>query len=149
MTSAVPPYNASEIRAALLTVAGRDKYRQFLVALNGPCQAKGRLYFWQELLWGKAQERLGIRVSNFKEVSALFRICHVHDVELQQDRVPVVYGTYQVTGSYIEAMEASFPYANDVFHGPCREEREKARQVLFCSLCRTEKKRWESLTASR
>lgn len=132
-------------RQALLDVAGPEQYKRFLAELNGRCQSKQRLFYWQETLWGHAQERLGVRIADFRTISALFRYCHVHGHELEPQMVPVVYGTWHFTGSYIEAMETSFPYANEVFLGPCWHESPTSREVFYCPDCREAKARWKAL----
>ena len=138
--------SAESARHALLEVAGPEQYRRFLLALNGRCQGQGRLYFWQEVLWQKVEQQLGLQAADFTYISAVFRYCHVHNQELQPQMVPIVYGTYQGSGGYIEAKEQSFPYANEKFHGPCWQERPTKREVFFCQGCRESKSKWVALT---
>jgi hypothetical protein len=135
----------SAARQALLDVAGPEQYEKFLAELNGRCQSKQRLLYWQEVLWNRAQEQLGTQISDFQVIAALFRHCHVHGQDLEPQVVPVVYGTRQLTGSYIEAMESSFPYANEVFLGPCWREAPTSREVFYCQACREATARWEAL----
>jgi len=135
----------SVARQALLGVAGREEYQRFVAELNGKCQFKGRLLYWQEVLWDRAQEQLGSHITDFQAISELFRHCHVHGQDLERQVVPVVYGTRQYTGSYIEAKESSFPYANEVFLGPCWHEPPTSREVFYCSACREAKARWVQL----
>lgn len=132
-------------RQALLDVAGPAGYKRFLAELNGRCQSKKRLFYWQESLWDQVQARLGRQIADFETIAGLFRQCHVHTSELERQVVPVVYGTFQLTGSHIEAMEASFPYANEVFLGPCWHEPPTHREIFYCPDCRTAKQRWEAL----
>lgn len=134
-------------RETMLTSFGQDRYKKFVAAMNGRCQYKGRMFFWQEEMWNVVQKQLNVRISDFNIISGLFRHCHVHGDDLQQERVKVVYGTRKMTGAYIEALESVFPYANEVYFGPCWQEPPSHQEVFFCEACREEKKRWQALAA--
>lgn len=134
-------------RQTMLAAFGQDRYKKFVAALNGRCQSKGRMFFWQDEMWEEVQKQLKVRISDFKVISELFRHCHVHGDDLEQELVRVVYGTRKLTGAYIEAMESIFPYANEVYFGPCWKEPPNHREVFFCNGCREGKKRWQELAA--
>ena len=133
-----------EAREAMRSTFGAERYTKFVSELNGRCQAKKRLFYWQESMWNEVQKTFGIRITDFEEISNLFRHCHVHGSELKTESVPVLYGTRQLTGKYIETMESLFPYANTVFLGPCWHEPPTERQVFFCEQGRKAKEEWES-----
>jgi len=96
------------VRNTMLATFGPDRYKKFVVELNGRRQPKRRMFFWQEEMWNQVQELLGFRINDFATFTGLFRYCHVHDEELLPELVPVVYGTRQATGTYIEVMETEF-----------------------------------------
>lgn len=131
------------VRNTMFATFGPDRYKKFVVELNGRCQPKRRMFFWQEEMWNQVQELLGFRINDFATITGLFRYCHVHDQELLPELVPIVYGTRQATGAYIEVMESEFPYANEVFFGPCWQEAPTRREVYFCNACRAAKKLWQ------
>jgi hypothetical protein len=132
------------VREVMRSAFGDVRYKNFVAELNGRCQSKNRLFYWQETMWNQVQTTLGIHVTEFETISSLFRHCHVHGPELEKELVPVLYGTRQFTGSYIEALEAFFPYANNVALGPCWHEPPTEREVFFCERCREEKAKWEA-----
>ncbi len=145
---AMDELDAPLARYTMLVTFGPDRYKKFVADLNGRCQSNGRMFFWQEEMWKQVQAQLGVRITDFKTVTGLFRVCHVHNEDLQQELVPVVHGTRQSTGSYIEAMEAMFPSSNEVLLGPCWQELPSHRQVFFCKACRVANKRWQELGAN-
>ncbi|WP_426341351.1 hypothetical protein ACN9MZ_06180 [Pseudoduganella sp. S-14] len=130
-------------RDTMLATFGPDRYMKFVVALNGRCQQKRRMFFWQDEMWNQVQEQLGVRINDFSTITGLFRFCHVHNEELRQELVPIGYGTRQATGNYIEAMESKFPYANEVYFGPSWHEKPKHCEVYFCDACRAAKNLWQ------
>ncbi|GAA5162135.1 hypothetical protein GCM10025770_12510 [Viridibacterium curvum] len=131
-------------REAMRSAFGAERYAKFVSELNGRCQAKKRLFYWQESMWDQVQKTLGTHITDFEEVSNLFRHCHVHGSELKSELVPVLYGTHQLTGKYIDTMESLFPHANSVFLGPCWHESPTERKVFFCELCREAREKWEA-----
>jgi hypothetical protein len=135
-----------DIRAAFECELGSDRYREFLTKLHGTCEAKQRLLYWQNEAWEAFARRHNLSVSGFAEVSKLLRCCPLHQVELQRDVVPIVYGTQAPPSDPSIAKERLyFPYANEVAYGSCREEDQKEREIFFCSECR----RGKSAASSR
>lgn len=103
------------------------------------------MLFWQEEMWKQVQDQLNVRITDFNTIAVFFQHCHVHDEELKQQRVPVVFGTRHITGAHLEAMESMFPHASEVYFGPCWEAPPSHREVLYCDACRVAKKRWLEL----
>jgi hypothetical protein len=132
----------SIVREKLLSLVGEKEYRKFVAALNGRCNTKGRMFFWQETMWDSVQKQLGVHIEDFRTIQSFFQHCHVHGNDLEHDVVPIQYGTWKFSGKFVEAQETLFPHANDVVYGPCCEEPPRAREVFFCRECRTAKKRW-------
>ena len=131
------------VRETLHSLFGEERYRKFVACVNQHCASKQRLFYWQEQIWAKVEEELGIQVGDHQDIASFFRVCHVHGVELQRDRVRIIYGTFRpVPQGYLDFEAANFPMANDETRGPCWVEPETDREVLFCTACREAKSEW-------
>lgn len=132
--------NEADIRGEFEVALGIDRYRRFLEQLHGVCQVKQRLLYWQNEAWESFARRHNLAASGFAEVHELFCYCPAHQAKLQRDVVAVINGTPAPPSDPRVAKEnLSFPYANDVAYGPCSEESQTERAVLFCSVCREAK----------
>lgn len=134
------------VRETLHSLLGEERYRKFVACVNGRCDSMQRLFYWQEQMWAKVEEEMGIQVGDYQDIASFFRVCHVHGVDLQRDVVRIIYGTFQqVPQGYIAFEAANFPMANEEVRGPCWEEPAKHREVLFCSACREAKNEWREM----
>lgn len=131
------------VRETLHSLFGEERYRKFVSRVNQCCDDKQRLFYWQEQMWAKVEEKLGLQVGDYQDIASFFRVCHVHGVALQRDMVRIIYGSFQpVPQGYLDHEAANFPMANDEARGPCWEETAKHREVLFCTACRESKIAW-------
>ncbi len=122
--------NITETIALFRDFAGRDCYREFVRTLNRRCRVKGRLFFWQEELWGEfAANNQGASMSQ-EAIMEAFRICDVHECRL--DASPGNDPPFEIrdTPEYDQAFETLFPFANG--------------GDLVCAVCRSERSRWIS-----
>lgn len=87
--------DAEVVRRAMREAHGEDSYRRFVVELLGPCQALGRLRWWQEGMLEPVRVALDFQAPSFAQLTAMFRHCPVHGSELQADMVRVVHGTFK------------------------------------------------------
>lgn len=127
--------HTNEIRAKFQQSIGLEKYRKFVLALNA-LQAK-RLAFWQEELWEPFRKQHELSARSFEEVRTLFRYCHIHDTELVEDAVPIVYGTPMPQSQpERDRVQALHPYSRTFIQGPCWVEEARIADVYFCPECR-------------
>ncbi|PYT06553.1 MAG: hypothetical protein DMF60_09105 [Acidobacteria bacterium] len=71
---------------------------------------------------------------------------------MKKDRVEIIYGLMAFRAGYEKAEQALFPNANTVAFGGCvimtdpisGQVSPKFAEVLYCSRCRFENKRWNS-----
>jgi len=133
------------VRETLWSLYGEERYCKFVDYINSRCDDRGRLLYWQEQLWAGVEEKLGIHIGDYRDIAALFRVCHVHGVELQRETLPIIYGYFKpLPQGYIKFEAAHFPLANDEARGPDWEEAAKEREVLFCTACRQAKEEWRA-----
>jgi hypothetical protein len=127
--------HTSEIRAKFQQSIGLEKYLKFVLALNA-LQAK-RLTFWQEELWEPFREQHGLSARSFEDVRKLFRYCHIHDTELVEHAVPIVYGTPKPQSQpERDRVQAVHPYSRTFIQGPCSVEEARTANLYFCPECR-------------
>ncbi len=122
--------NVTEMIALFRDFAGRDRYRKFVRTLNRRSRKKGRLFFWQEELWGEfAANHPGAPMSK-EAIMDAFRICDVHNCRL--DAAPGNDPPLEIrdTPEYDHAFETLFPFAGG--------------GDLVCAICRSERSRWIS-----
>lgn len=63
--------------------------------------------------------------------------CNLHKNRLQEDSVPIVYGTFVPESEQAKAKRIStYPFANTIVKGPCWSEDRTREDVLFCPACR-------------
>lgn len=126
------------VRRAMREAHGEDAYQRFVVELLGPCQALGRMRWWQERMWEPVRVALSLEAAGLAQLSVMFRQCPVHRLALEPGVVPVVYGTF--TPSPREELELAsrlFPFACERAYGPCWGGGARQRDVLFCPDCRS------------
>lgn len=129
--------SSEAIRHAMRDAHGAETYRRFVVELLGSCQTRGRLRWWQEQLLAPVQAALGLEKVGFSEVTMMFRHCPVRWQDLQEDSVPIVYGTRKPASQEdLEVAGQQFPFAHERAYGPCWVEKATHRQVFFCTACR-------------
>ena len=124
---------------------GEDSYRRFVVELLGPCQARGRLRWWQEQMLEPVRTALGLDEFQFADVTTMFRHCPVHGSELQEESVPIAYGTRKpAPKDELDIASRLFPFAHERAYGPCWVEKATHRRVYFCPGCRDALHAWRN-----
>ncbi|MCO7224721.1 hypothetical protein [Pleionea sp. CnH1-48] len=127
--------NKLTVRLQFREMLGEEKYIKFLSLL---IDGKGkRLLYWQEKAWERFQKKFDYPFSDYEHLLSIFEYCHVHNVDLQEDTVEMVYGTViPPSKSEQEKIEMLYPHVNLVAYGPCWEEDKKKTKIKFCHKCR-------------
>ena len=128
--------NAAELRQRLESIAGGDRYREFLRSLNSRCRWHKRFLFWQESLLAKAGVVAASATELFECTEPLLRVCELHGAELQPDHEALAQRCRGALSKYTLAQIRSFPNTDC---GPLHqgEPLENFRHGLwFCSECR-------------
>jgi ankyrin repeat protein len=71
------------------------------------------------------------------------KYCAVHDMQLQEDTVPIIYGLILFTDEHLEASK-NFPNARKYTLGGCvtTPESPETEEVLYCPSCREAEDKW-------
>ncbi len=65
------------------------------------------------------------------------KFCILHETELVEDSVPILYGTHAPKREHVRTERNSiFPFSNAFVLGPCWVGEETHATVLFCPTCR-------------
>ena len=138
--------DTAELIDRFRTFAGIERYRNFLYVTNTNAVDKRRLLHWQEQLWqGFCDDHPKYVRLTSDELLGLFRICHIHEQELLDDRVPAVYGHWRFPQDYLTALEQSFPFANLMYCGDNVERQRHVNQdVKYCPACREALLEWNA-----
>ena len=112
-------------------------------------------------LWGRLEEQekcLQLHEDRFERMTPYFdrlgnrtvwdarsdvETCHVHNIPLVLDTVPVVYGLLAHISELEEAREKDFPHANTMHAFGCVVMSWKEALVRYCPSCRKAEKRWK------
>jgi hypothetical protein len=117
---------------------GNERATKFHMALHHDSLAKKRLYYWQERMLAEFCSKSEMAVPSFDETVITFSRCHLHGVALQEDEVPIQYGTRRPPSpEAVSHANSTYPFARLSVHGPCWVEPATHRRVLFCSACRS------------
>ena len=139
--------NAAELRQRLESVAGADRYREFLRALNRRCRWHKRFLYWQESLLAKVGVVAPSPTELFEYAEPLLRACEMHGAELQPDPAAIAQRCRGAVTEYTIAQGQSFPNTDC---GPLRpgEPSENFRHGLwFCPECRAAEAGWSGGTS--
>ena len=71
------------------------------------------------------------------------KYCVIHDMKLQEDTVPIIYGHVYISEEYREAWK-DFPNANTQSFGGCvsSQHSPKTKEVIYCPACRQAEEKW-------
>src|SRR5688572_29791891 len=122
--------NVGEVRTAFREFAGEERFREFVRAVSQRCPEKGRLFFWQEQMWGEFVSTVAGVGTCQDEILRIFRICDVHGCELEPPPTNDELTEIRDTPEYGQALQALFPLA--------------ASQSFVCRRCRFDRERWVS-----
>lgn len=136
--------DTAKLREEFREFVGEDQYRKFVAVLHSSGRSKRRLLAWQEVLWGKFTSQKDIGKLPFDEIEQIFRVCEIHNCELESETLLIQYGTRNYSASYIVARDKLFPHANTQALGPCWQEERTEKVVFFCSICREAYYNWLS-----
>lgn len=127
------------LRRAFAAFLGREQFRKFVE--QG--WFRGRLRFWQEQAWGRFVAEHPEFAIELGEMEAVFRICHLHGVELQSGYADVFHGCRNLTQSYIEVRSRLFPRAAlDPVSTEAQSFEGGRVGVWFCPSCRRAAEAW-------
>jgi hypothetical protein len=130
------------LASQFLAFCGPERFRKFVLQLHRECRSKGRLLFWQEQLWAEfAATEPGEIPFSVEGIAEALRLCPVHELPLESEEVPIVYGLVRFPPGYVQAREERFPFANEVAYGGCCVGPEERATVLLCEGCRREQRR--------
>lgn len=104
-----------QMRLALATFLGEERYRKFLRLLNTTCMHRGRLLFWQEDAWKEFVAAHPQWEMNYESLREQLRVCWVHGCELFGTRKRV-YGPgvhLNYTREYTEVWSRMFPNSHE------------------------------------
>jgi hypothetical protein len=125
--------DAQKLRILFRDFAGEDRYRKFVRAIDGACQSKHRLLFWQQDLWQEfvlAIPLAPLAPRSDSEILAAFRVCYCHGCDLRPppegERLPEIRRTPESE----LAGESLFPFAEG--------------RGFICPLCREARQKWIS-----
>lgn len=123
--------------AALRSLFGDVEATRFQLTLHRQSSELRRLYFWQETMLDRLCSEKGYEIRTLEEALAAFNHCHVHDVVLLADEVPIQYGTRKPPQvEEVQHSDALWPFANVKVYGPCWVEKASRKSVMFCPDCR-------------
>src|SRR4051812_32914122 len=137
--------DVDQFRADLKGFCGPSTFRRFVEAVHlGRPQQRQRLRYWQERLLADFADRFpqhrGLTVS---EIVAALMICHIHERQLFQDRIPAKYAYWNLPKDFMNARRERFPYGLMFFYGDSVfTERPPTQEILACPDCRAELGRW-------
>jgi hypothetical protein len=122
--------DVNEVRTAFRKFAGEERFRKFVRAVSRRCPEKGRLFFWQEQLWGGFVSTVAGVGTHQDEILRAFRICDVHGCELEPPPTNDAPTEVRDTPEYGQALHTLFPLA--------------ASRYFVCRQCRFDRQRWIS-----
>lgn len=123
-------------RRAFRVFVPREDLDKFMRVIHRTTSS-GRLKYWQEMLLDSFCKENGFTLPSIDELPILFNFCHLHDMELLPDIVPILFGTRRLPSHEKRQFEAqNFPFANLVADGPCWMASEITRKINYCPKCR-------------
>lgn len=120
--------NSAELRASFRDFTGPDRYRKFMRTLNWRCRRKGRLFFWQEELWGEFVAAVPEAPVVEKIIFEVFCICDVHGEDLRTPPADDSPSETRDTPEYNHAFDMLFPFATG--------------RELVCHQCQARRQQW-------
>ena len=102
--------NVSDMLIKFRTFAGDERFRKFIRMLNGQCVHDRRLRFWQEKLLDDFSATTGHSI-DADVVFSVFRVCDIHETELQRPSSAHVVHEIRDTHEFDIAQSETFPFA--------------------------------------
>ena len=128
---------------ALLAVAGPERFRKFIEALDlYRSEPSPRLRYWQESLWDKAQATGNFLVNDFQSICDLLLVCYVHEQPLEWRETHAVVGSPQYSSDYLAAEPVLFPHSHEVEFTFNPARKGGSGRVFACSGCISARREW-------
>ena len=134
----LPP---EKMRTALEAFLGTERFTKFLAA-----GVEGRLHrfrYWQQ---AELQRFLSVHPefkAPLEELAELLRVCQLHRLALQPERVEIVRGCIDLSAAYTETRAALFPHAaQDCISDEGNADFPSHVQVWYCTSCRAAREEW-------
>lgn len=138
------PDASAVIRAAFVTFAGRRRYEKLVERA-----IIGRLVTIDRELWATFTRATTLPLPDgLDAMTALFRVCRVHDTRLRIMQVRVLYGLVHFSERYFAARRQQFPHADEAALGGCVMRKPRQVAVPVCDDCIAAKRSWSDYSAS-
>jgi hypothetical protein len=131
-----PEIDTIEFRSALENHLGAATYKKFVASLHRPSSQRGRLLYWQEVIWQKFVANHPQFSCGFDELRQMLNICELHRCEFATKTVPVLQGNVDWVQDYCDERMVRFTHCSiEVFSTEGRPITATSVQIRYCPAC--------------